>query len=91
VSPPVKPLPPKTKRIRPTYRAHTDESIQGDIRARLQAGCPFFDWLTEIRLDDIAISSEGATEFDRGVAEGMRRLARQIQEFALSDQNEGGK
>ena len=77
---------PKKKVFRPTYRVHDEKTIQADIQARCPMGSPFFDYLTEIRLDDLSF---GQSEFDRGVAEGMRRLARQIQDFVMAEQIEG--
>lgn len=72
--------------VRPTYRQHPETVLQSDIKARLALGSPFFDYLTEIRLDDI----EAAGEYERGVREGMRRLARHLQDISLSEQIEGG-
>jgi hypothetical protein len=70
------------KKIRPTYAQRSDAIIQSDIRGRVVQGSPFFDWLTEIRLDDVPALN---TEFERGICEGMRRLARQIQDFVLTE------
>lgn len=71
------------KIIQPSVVVLSEETINADVKARVPMGSPFFNWLTEIRLDDVALNSN---EFDRGVAEGMRRLARQIQDIVLSEQ-----
>lgn len=74
---------PKRRRgVRPTYKLLSDRVIQSDVAARCPVGSPFFDWLTEIRLDTI----EENTDFGRGLREGMRRLAQQIQDYVLADQ-----
>lgn len=71
------------KVVQPSVVVLSEDTINADVKARVPMGSPFFNWLTEIRLDDVATSS---SEFDRGVAEGMRRLARQIQDIVLSEQ-----
>ena len=76
---------PRKKFIRPTYKQAPESVLQADIKARLQLGSPFFDYLSEIRLDDI----EADGEYERGIREGMRRLARFLQDIALSEQVEG--
>lgn len=76
----------RKKIVRPTYRSHSDQVIQSDVRSRCPVGSPFFDWLTEIRLED---KPETASDKEFYLAEGMRRLARQIQDFVLADQVEG--
>lgn len=42
-------------------------------------GTPFWDYLSEIRQDDI----DGRTDREAWIAEGMRRLARNLQEISL--------
>lgn len=39
-----------------------------------------FDWLSEIRLEDLP---DNISEFQRGIYEGMRRLAKQIQDYVM--------
>ncbi len=76
----------RRRRIRPSYAQHSDATIQADIQARCPQGSPFFDWLTEIRLDEIPVGGSG--EFERGVFEGMRRLARMIQDYVMAQEVE---
>ena len=66
--------------IGPSAIVLDEATINADIRARCPIGSPFFNWLTEIRLDDVSFIDEP------GIAEGMRRLARMIQDIVLAEQ-----
>lgn len=51
--------------------------------AAIQNGCgpsgAFFAYLTAVRLTDVS----GSTEYDRGTVEGMRALAKELQDIVL--------
>lgn len=66
---------------RPTYRQHAEATIQATIKAAIPPGGVFFDYLTDIRLEPVV----GATEYERGRAEGVREFAAQLQDVALSE------
>jgi hypothetical protein len=56
----------------------SDEEINEAIRIGIPERGAFFAMLTRIRMDSV----QGATEFDRGVAEGIRLLAAELQDRA---------
>ena len=58
-------------KIRPAFRAHTEEQYREAIRSAMPEGSILFDYFCEIRYEDV----EGINEWQRGLAEGMRRLA----------------
>jgi hypothetical protein len=80
-----KPAPAKLRRkvVVPDVTLLDDATIQKDIQARCPVGSPFFKYLCEIRFDDIPADKD---EFTRGVAEGMRRLAKTITEMVMAEQ-----
>jgi hypothetical protein len=57
---------------------YTEEQITEAIRAGIPEQGAFFAYLTRLRLDYV----KGNTEFDRGIAEGMRTLAAELQDRA---------
>jgi hypothetical protein len=74
----------KRKNIpRPTYRQHSEASINFAIRNAIHVGDTFWDFLTEERLAE----NFGTSEFERGVIEGARRFAGRLQDIVMSDDN----
>jgi hypothetical protein len=63
---------------------YTEEQITEAIRAGIPEQGAFFAYLTRLRLDYV----KGNTEFDRGVAEGMRTLAAELQDRARMKKSE---
>jgi len=56
--------------------------VLATIKQAIPRGGVFCDYLTDIRLEPVI----GATEYDRGRAEGVREFAAQLQDIALSDE-----
>jgi len=67
-------------RIRPTFRSHTEEQYREAIRAAMPEGSILFDYFCEIRYEDV----EGQNEWQRGLAEGMRRLAQNLLDVVVA-------
>jgi len=73
----------KRKRIiRPTYVQHDEAIIIATIKAAIPQGGVFADYLCEVGLEPV----DGASEFERGVNEGRRRLAGDLLAKSLSEQ-----
>jgi len=68
----------KIRRI--IYRQHSDEQIRAAIKAACPEGSIFADYLQTVCLELV----EAPTEFERGVAEGKRRLAGEILTIAIT-------
>ena len=68
------------RKVRLTYAERPQEQIDEAIRAAVFQGGVLWDYFSSILSDDV----EGATEFDRGMAEGARRLSRTILTIAMS-------
>ena len=70
------------------YIPALDDWTEDEINVAIKKGCPptgaFFAYLTAARLGDIS----GSTEFDRGVAEGIRLGFRDIQDRVLTGKTE---
>lgn len=77
------PAKPLRKVVTPDVTLLDDATIQKDIQSRCPVGSPFFKYLCEIRFDDIPTQT---SEFERGVAEGMRKLAKVIIDMVMQDQ-----
>jgi hypothetical protein len=71
----------KPKLPRPTYRQHDTDAINATVRASIGKQGVFMDYLGEVVQERI----EGATEFERGVVEGRRRMAGDLINIALSE------
>ena len=63
---------------------YTDEQIAEAIRIGIPERGAFFSMLTRIRMDSV----QGASEFERGVAEGIRTLAAELQDRARAKKTE---
>lgn len=77
-------MPPRKRKPRPTYREHSEATVNRDIQARITDSGPFWDWLTEERL----IENFGTSEFERGVVEGARRFAGRLQSIVMGEFDE---
>jgi phosphoribosylaminoimidazole-succinocarboxamide synthase len=66
---------------RPTYRQHSEKEIQDAIRGAMLSNSVLMDYLQEIGLEFV----DGKDDFERGIAEGRRRLAGELITVALSD------
>lgn len=64
---------------------YSEAVVHADIQGKIAPGCPLDYYLSQIRGEDV----DGATEYQRGLAEGMRRLARQLQDIAAGNIKEG--
>lgn len=71
----------KPRKWRPTYLKHTEEETRISFRG---LNAVSVDYLQEITLFEVS----GPTEFDRGVAEGERRLAGRLVGWALDYDDE---
>jgi hypothetical protein len=69
------------KKVRPTYRVHTEDSYNAAIRDTVRPGTIFWDWLTEARLETCTDSDP----IKRAEFEGARKFAQMIQEIVLND------
>jgi hypothetical protein len=65
---------PKPRKRRLHYQAHSDLEVRRAVKAMLQSHAIISDWLLERVCEDVT----GASDFDRGVAEGRRRLAQEM-------------
>lgn len=70
----------RQRKIRLTYVERTPEQVDAAIREAVFQGGVLWDYFSTIISEDV----EGATEFERGMAEGMRRLSRTILTIAMS-------
>jgi len=70
----------RQRKIRLSYVERTPAQIDEAIRAAVFQGGVLWDYFSTILSEDV----EGATEFERGMAEGMRRLSRTILTIAMS-------
>ena len=73
----------KQKKFRLTYREHSEAEIYDAIRKAIPEGGIVADVLTDACLEPIV----GATEWDRGVKEGGRRLAGWLLAMARHEQD----
>lgn len=70
----------KAKKIRPTYRERDQEEIRKFFRAAIPEGSAGWDYLCGIKMESV----KGNSEFERGVAEGMRECAELLLQMAIS-------
>jgi hypothetical protein len=75
---------PPPLKTRPTFRSHTEEQYREAIRAAMPEGSILFDYFCQIKYDDI----DGQNEWQRGLAEGMRRLAGNLLETVMEKPHE---
>ncbi len=74
----------RKKQRRLSYRSHNDEQIRNAIRAACPEGSIFADYLEQVCLEFV----DAPDEFNRGIAEGKRRLAGEILNIAMSKEKE---
>jgi flagellar motor switch protein FliG len=67
-----------------SYRQHSDEQIRAAIKAACPEGSIFHDFLQTVCLELV----DAATEFERGIREGKRRLAGEILTIAITPDQE---
>lgn len=74
----------KARKFRLTYREHSQAAIAEAIRNAIPEGGIVADVLTETCLEPIT----GATEFERGIKEGGRRMAGWLLHMSRMEPNE---
>lgn len=72
----------KRKKPRPVLERndYSEAAIHADIKVKVGNASPLRQYLTQVQQEDVF----GSNEFDRGLVEGMRRLARQLMDIADS-------
>jgi hypothetical protein len=70
----------RQRKVRLTYVERPQEQIDQALQMAVFQGGVLWDYFSSILSEDV----EGATEFERGMAEGARRLSRTILTIAMN-------